>query len=231
MVLCDRDIKKRLKTPEELGLPRNYLEMVARHEMPAALRDALESGTIVMDPIPPDSWFDADSVDIAFGFVVEMPDMPLEVVMIEGKEVVRRFTNDFRWDGSPKLLQNVRKVSKIGDGSRIRFRMETTDTLELQPGMQALPHAQQAICVPFDLQMTLGGRSRIARNFVTAHVSSPMIHPGWCGHVVMEVTNHGQFNINLYPGLPFGAVGFNQMSGKPDTPYCDKATAGFSGQR
>ncbi|MBI2054567.1 MAG: hypothetical protein HYT39_00495 [Candidatus Sungbacteria bacterium] len=231
MVLCDRDIKKRLKTPDDLALPKDYLALIAKKEMPSQLRDALENGLIVMDPIPPDNWFDGDTVDIAFGCIIEMPDMPLEVVTIEGKEVIRRFTNDFRWDGSPKSLHNVRKVSRAGDGSRVRFNLSNTDTLELQPDMQALVYSLQAVCVPFDLQMTLGGRSRVARNFVDVHASSPIIHPGWCGHVVMEVTNRGKMSQNLYPGLAFGVIGFNQMSGKPDTPYCDKGSASFSGQR
>ena len=229
-VLSDKDIKKRLVPLKETGLPVNFLDLVRLGKMPKELERLLNDGYIVIDPFPDKKRFDADTFDLAFGHTVEMPDMPLECVSINGKTTIRRFTVDFREDSLQKRLDQTRKVS-IEDQSRLRFILEKDDTIELQPGMMVLAHTLEKICVPCDLQMQVWGRSRIARSYVCAHVSSPIFHPGWCGHLTMEVKNDGHFSFNAYPGLIFAAVTFNQLSSKAETPYFKKENARYSGQR
>lgn len=229
MVLSYEDIRKRLITVKEAGLLKNFLEMVQMREIPKELDRVLDEGRIVMDPVPPDEWFDGDTIDISFGNVLEVPETPLEIVKINGETVIRRVTIDFRIDSNNKRLDHLRKIS-IEDQSRIRFILDDNETLELQPGMLVLAHTRELICVPYDLQMQIGGRSRIARCGVSAHISSPVFHPGWCGHPTMEVKNDGQHSVNVYPGLPFAFVMFLKLSSKTGRPYLKKAGAKFSGQ-
>lgn len=230
MILSDRDIKSRLLTVNEAGLLVDFLEQLQQGEVSPELDKALDEGHIVIDPTPPEEAFDAESVDLCFGEVLEAPDMPLEVVRVEGKRVIRRFTIDFRTNGDIRRLDHTRKVV-IEEQSRIKFIMDKEETFELQPGMMVLAHSREVICIPYDLQMMIGGRSKIARCYVTAHVSSPNFHAGWCGHPVMEVKNDGQFSFNAYPGLPFASVTFHQLSSKAERPYLKKPWASFSGQR
>ncbi len=230
MVLSDRDLKKRLKTAAELGLPADLLERVAAREPPKELDEALTAGIIVISDIPPDEWFDADTMDLAFGNVIETPQMPLELVQIDGQPAIRRFTIDFRRGDRSKRLEHVRPVD-IVDDSRLRIVLKDEECFELQPGMIVLAHTRQFVCVPYDLQMQIGGRSKIARSGVSAHVSSPIFHPGWCGHPTMEVKNDGAFAFNVYPGLQFAPVHFIQLSSPAERPYLRKSWAQFSGQR
>lgn len=230
MILSDRDLKKRLRTAKSLNLPEDFLDRVAVGDMPQELDGALADGLIVIDEVPPDEWFDADTMDLAFGNVIEVPQMPLELVRVDGRKVIRRFTIDFRRQGLSKRLDHVRPTTVV-DESRLRFILDDDETLELQPGMMALAHTQQFICVPYDLQMQIGGRSKIARAGVSAHVSSPVFHPGWCGHATMEVKNDGAFAFNVYPGLQFAPVHFIQLTSMVERPYWKKPGAKFSGQR
>lgn len=230
MVLSDRDLKKRLRTLADVGLSKDVLGDLQRGEVPKKLDEALSAGRIIIDPMPADECFDADTIDLCFGHVVEIPDTPLELTEIEGKPVIRRFTVDFRADRAPRRLDQLRKVAII-DQSRVRFILEDEETLELQPGMMALVHTLELICVPYDLQMQIGGRSRIARSYISVHVSSPVLHPGWCGHAVMEAKNDGPFSFNAFPGLRFAQVHFVQMSSQPERPYLKKPGAKYSGQR
>ncbi len=232
MILSDRDLRKRLKTVAELGLPDDLLARVARREPPKELEEALAAtpGTIVINEIPPDEWFDADTMDLAFGNVIEASDMPFELVRVNDRPVIRRFTIDLRYSGESKRLERVRPVD-IVDDSRKRIVLKDEEAFELQPGMLVLAHTKQFVCVPYDLQMQIGGRSKIARSGVSVHVSSPVFHPGWCGHPTLEVKNDGLFAFNLYPGLQFAPVHFIQLSSPAERPYLKKPGAQFSGQR
>lgn len=230
MVLSDGDIKKRIIPLDQTGLPENFLDLLKVGEVPKELNKLLNEGHIIINPPPKEEYFDGDTFDLRFGHIVEMPEIPLEICSINGKTTIRRFTTDFRDDSSRKRLDNLRKVS-IEDQSRLRFVLDNNETLELQPGMMVLAHTLEMICVPYDLQMQIWGRSRIARCYVCAHISSPIFHPGWCGHLTMEVKNDGHFSFNVFPGLVFAAVTFNQLSSKAERPYLKKPDAKYSGQR
>lgn len=231
MILSDRDLKKRLKTVAELGLPDNLLPLISRREIPKELEEALGAspGVIVISRMPADECFDADTMDLAFGNVIEVPLGAYELVRINDRPVIRRFTIDFRREGQSRRLEHLRPVDTVDD-SRTRILMKDEETFELQPGMLVLAHTMEFVCVPYDLQMQIGGRSKIARSGVSAHVSSPIFHPGWCGHPTMEVKNDGAFAFNVYPGLQFAPVHFIQLSSPAERPYLKKAWARFSGQ-
>lgn len=229
-VLSDRDIKKRLISLANTGLPANFLDLVKQGKIPKELDELLDDGRIIIDPFPDEESFDADTLDVKFGHVVEIPDMPLEKTIINGKVVIRRYTIDFPDDGLRKRLEHTRKVS-IEDHARLRFILESDEILEFPPNTMALVHTLEMICVPYDLQMLINGRSSFARCGICVHISSPIFHPGWCGHMTMEVKNDGKFNFNAYPGLAFGAVCFHQLSSKAEVPYLKKHNAKFSGQQ
>ena len=84
-VLSDRDIKKRLIPLEKTGLPANFLELVSSGEIPKELDKLLDEGYIIISPFPDEKCFDADTFDIKFGHVVEVPDMPLEKTAINNR--------------------------------------------------------------------------------------------------------------------------------------------------
>lgn len=228
MILSDRDIKKRLRTPKQVGLKPDFLERLKRRDIPKELDLALDRGYILMDPIPLPKAFDADTVDLRFGNIIEVADVILEVVTINGRVEIRRATKDYRYQTC--RLESNRKVL-IEDETRIKFILDDDETLEIQPDMLILAHTLELVCVPKDLQMEMGGRSRLARDGLTSHVSSPVFHAGWCGHAVMEIKNASRLSFNVYPGLEFSSICFRKLSSKPSVPYYMKQGAKFSGQR
>lgn len=229
MILSDRDLKKRLITLEGIGLKPDFLEEVAQGKIPRKLDLALKKGRIIIDPPLSPSAIDADTIDLRFGTVIEIADIILEVVNIDERKVIRRLTRDYR-NHKANLLEHTRKVS-IEDEHRIKFSIDKDETVELQPGMLVLAHTLEIICVPYDIQMELNGRSRLARDGMTSHVSSPIFHAGWVGHAVMEVINISQKNFNVYPGLEFASASFRQLSSPAQIPYLKKHGARYSGQR
>lgn len=229
MVLSDKDLQKRLVTLKDVRLKPDFLERVSRGEIPSELELALNEGKIVINPMPPPEAFDADTIDLRFGTEIEIADTILEVVEIDGRRVIRRLTRDYRNDKINRLELTRKVVTE--DDHRIKFRIDEEETVELQPGMLALAHTLEVICVPYDLQMELNGKSRLARDGITSHVSSPIFHAGWVGHAVMEVTNISQKNFNVFPGLSFASISFRQLSTQAKTPYLKKRGARYSGQR
>ncbi len=229
MILSDRDFKKRLVTVKEIGLKADFLERLARQDIPRKLDKALDSGKIIIEPMPPPEAFDADTVDLQFGNIIEVVDTMLEVVSINGRRVIRRLTKDYR-NKSVNRLEHTRKVM-TEDESRMKFFIGDDETIEIQPDMLILVHTHNLVCIPYDLQMEMGGRSRVARDGLTSHVSSPVFHAGWCGYPVMEIKNNSRLSFNAYPGFPFSSICFRQLSSKAEVPYLKKHGAQFSGQR
>jgi len=229
MILSDRDLRKRITTLEQVGLKPEFLEEVAQGKIPRKLDLVLKKGKIIIDPPPPADAFDADTIDLRFGTEIEIADTILEVVKINERRVIRRLTRDYR-NGNINLLERTRKVS-IEDEHRIKFTIDQDETVELQPGMLALAHTLEIICVPYDIQMELNGKSRLARDGMTSHVSSPIFHAGWVGHAVLEVINISQKNFNVYPGMSFASASFRQLSSPAQVPYIKKKGARYSGQR
>lgn len=234
MKLSDTELRKRLLPLKRIGdVPQDYLELVQRGKIPRDLEKALTDGNIILDPFPDDLdvVLGSSSIDLRFGRTVEMMRIPLEVATINGERVIRRLTVDFRNPSEARLLENKKAVAIREGGSWIRFQLEENETLELPPQLLTLAYTLEVICIPHDLEGALQGRSSLARKGVATHITSERFDAGFIGFLTMEVLNQGLANVNIYPGMPFAAMTFHQLSSPATVPYYKKRHAQFSGQR
>lgn len=75
------------------------------------------------------------------------------------------------------------------------------ETYELRPGEFALALTHESIKVSKHLIGLVEGRSTYARMGLSRHQTAPWIQPGWSGPIVLEIANHGSFNIKLTPSI------------------------------
>lgn len=60
------------------------------------------------------------------------------------------------------------------------------------------------------------GRSSLARLGVSVHMTAPTIHCGFSGHIFLEVSNSGPFNLKIRPRkTPICQLIFEQVSSEP----------------
>lgn len=100
----------------------------------------------------------------------------------------------------------------------------------LHPGQLALGATLEHVTIADDLVGWLDGRSSLARLGLQVHVTAHRIDPGWSGNVVLEFYNAGPIPLALVPGMKIGALNFEQLVGKVETPYRSKPSAKYANQ-
>lgn len=100
----------------------------------------------------------------------------------------------------------------------------------LHPGELALGITYESVTLPDDIVGWLDGRSSLARLGLMVHVTAHRIDPGWNGNIVLEFFNSGKLPLALRPGMPIGAISFDQMSGPADRPYRKRTDAKYRDQ-
>lgn len=100
----------------------------------------------------------------------------------------------------------------------------------LHPGSFVLGITLERVELPDDIVGRLEGRSSLGRLGIIVHATASVIDPGWRGRIVLELANHGQMPVALYPGMRVCSVTFEPLSTPVDTPYWKKAEAKYRNQ-
>jgi dCTP deaminase len=146
----------------------------------------IEAGRISVDPYDPDMVGPA-SVDLhlsnAFRLFVRMPTVV---------EVTR--TIDFK---------QFTKGIWIPDGQSLR----------MQPGDTLLGITREKVTLPEDVCGWLEGRSRFARIGLLIHISASFMQPGISNHQVLEMSNFGHLDLEIFPSTPVCQFVFQRTLG------------------
>lgn len=70
----------------------------------------------------------------------------------------------------------------------------------LPPREFRLAFTLEEVSVPNDLAANVQGKSSLARAGLAVHITAPHIHPGFAGHITLELYNHGPWDLELIPG-------------------------------
>jgi hypothetical protein len=89
----------------------------------------------------------------------------------------------------------------------------------------------ETIEIPKTLVGWLDGRSTLARFGLLVHVTAHRVDPGWNGKVVLEFYNAGAWPLRLQPGMKIGAMSFEEINGRIDVGYGDRADASYQNQQ
>jgi dCTP deaminase len=71
---------------------------------------------------------------------------------------------------------------------------------KIKPRQFFLGFTLEEIAVPGTLAAAVNGKSSLARAGLGVHITAPTIHPGFSGHIVLELVNHGPWELELQPG-------------------------------
>ena len=156
-----------------------------------SIREALESGRIVIDPLGDDS-VQPSSVDLR----------------------VDRFFRVFR-------NHTLGHIDVKHDLSELTTLVEAADDdpFILHPGEFVLGCTLERVALPDDLVARLEGKSSLGRLGLLIHSTAGFVDAGFEGQLTLELSNVANLPITLYPGMRIGQISFHQMSTPAERPY------------
>lgn len=101
----------------------------------------------------------------------------------------------------------------------------------LHPQSFVLAITLEHVELPDNVVARLEGRSSLGRLGIIVHATASVIDPGWRGRIVLELANHGQMPVALYPGMRVCSVTFEPLSSPVEMPYWKKAEAKYKNQK
>lgn len=146
------------------------------------IREALEQGALVIDPVPDEGMYSTSTVDLRLGnrfITFDNPSEDAGVFVTVGRS-------------EPEEI-----AARYGQGREI----PTTDYLELQPGQFTLATTLERIELPLHLAARVEGKSSLARFGLSIHQTAPTIHADFRGNIRLEISNAGPFLCRLTPGI------------------------------
>jgi len=148
------------------------------------IKKAIEERKIIIDPLPEETQYQSSSLDLRING--EFKEYDPEILKQQAIEV----TLDFSQLHFPKLKKFFRDLKAENDGSII-----------IKPDTFILAQTYERLTLPLESQLAarIEGRSSGARLGLVVHLSAPTIHAGFTGKITLELINHGDFLIRLFP--------------------------------
>jgi dCTP deaminase len=175
------------------------------------MQNALHSGRLTIEPQPTPgpgeegTPYDTISVDLRLSSEISVPRQGLNL------------TFDLREKGLAKTLEAVYERREIPESGWI-----------LQAGQFILGTTIERVGLPLGegcLAARIEGRSSLARTGLLVHFTAPTIHPGFEGHVTLEIINLGAIPLTLRPGMRLCQLIVETVEGSPV-----RADSQFQGQ-
>lgn len=158
------------------------------------LKEYLEEGKIVIDPLKDEQQIQPSSVDMRLGDEFKV------------FKVIRKPYID------PKDEEDIAEYmesSTVPEG----------EAFIIHPNEFALATTQEYVKVPDDLVARVEGRSSMGRLGVTMHVTAGYVDPGFEGRITLEISNIGAMPVALYPGQRVCQLVFETMTTPAELPY------------
>ena len=145
------------------------------------ISDALQSGLLVIDPLPSEEMFDTSAVDLRLG---------------------RRFSVFEKSLAGAGVFVNIGQAQPEAVAARYGVMKEVPDGgyLALEPGAFALGSTLERVAMPLNLAARVEGKSSVARFGLSIHQSAPTVHADFRGNIRLEISNVGPFVCRLIPG-------------------------------
>ncbi|MEE0719742.1 MAG: dCTP deaminase [Methanobrevibacter smithii] len=158
------------------------------------IKEYLEEGKIVIDPLKDEQQIQPSSVDMRLGDEFKV------------FKVIRKPYID------PKDEEDIAEYmesSTVPEGK----------AFIIHPNEFALATTQEYVKVPDDLVARVEGRSSMGRLGVTMHVTAGYVDPGFEGRITLEISNIGAMPVALYPGQRVCQLVFETMTTPAELPY------------
>jgi len=93
------------------------------------------------------------------------------------------------------------------------FWIPEEKSLKMQPGETLLGITKEKVTLPPDVCGWLEGRSRFARIGLLIHISASFMQPGIANHQVLEMSNFGHHELEIFPNTPVCQFVFQRTQG------------------
>ena len=183
-----------------------------------SIKRALHEGRLVIDPNPTTdgrSPFDRSSVDLRLGPYLRIPKEGLAISVDPAS-------------GNPSTtLKTLYEETEIRpDGVFVLEKLRLVLGITLERIKLPLPHEiDPAVLEKGWLAGRVEGKSSLARFGLLVHFTAPTIHPGFDGHITLEIMNLGPSPIILRQGMPMCQLILELVDGVPVGP-----SSQFAGQ-
>src|SRR5580700_9144276 len=168
-----------------------------------SIREAIESGRIVIDPLGVDC-IQPSSVDLHVD------------------QYFRLFRN--HTSRVIDVRENQEDLTELVDTGE--------EPLILHPGEFVLGSTKERVTLPDDLVARLEGKSSLGRLGLLIHSTAGFVDAGWDGHLTLELSNVANLPITVYPGMKIGQISFIKMTTSADQPYgSEELGSKYQGQR
>ena len=158
------------------------------------IKEYLEEGKIVIDPLKDEQQIQPSSVDMRLGDEFKV------------FKVLRKPYIDPKDDVD---IAEYMESSTVPEG----------EAFIIHPNEFALATTQEYVKVPDDLVARVEGRSSMGRLGVTMHVTAGYVDPGFEGRITLEISNIGAMPVALYPGQRVCQLVFETMTTPAELPY------------
>ncbi len=142
------------------------------------IKRELAAGNLVITPAPGPEAISTSSIDIHLSDTLFVPKTDMSVaVQLDSPDV--------------HLLQDqLYERVKIPAGG-----------YNVEPRSFVLSYTAERVELPPDLAAWLEGRSTLARFGLAIHMTAPIVHPTFGGHLMLEISVFGNWPCTLKPGL------------------------------
>lgn len=149
----------------------------------------------------------------------------------EHYRLIDPFYEQFLQSGSYDLHLGGKLLLPIHTGTPIDLRKSRTvqyHTLNLEkdgdyvlnPGERALGQTIEYLCIPYNLQARMDGKSSLGRDGLETHRTAGVFDGGFQGNAVLELHIEDQCEPwVLYYGMPIAQISFYQLDAVTDKPY------------
>ena len=158
------------------------------------IKEYLEEGKIVIDPLKDEQQIQPSSVDMRLGDEFKV------------FKVIRKPYID------PKDEEDIAEYMESST-------VPEDEAFIIHPNEFALATTQEYGKVPDDLVARVEGRSSMGRLGVTMHVTAGYVDPGFEGRITLEISNIGAMPVALYPGQRVCQLVFETMTTPAELPY------------
>lgn len=76
----------------------------------------------------------------------------------------------------------------------------------------------------------LEGKSSLGRLFLSIHITAGFFDPGFNGYPTLELVNHNDVPIVIYPGIPIAQMSFFRLEGRPMNLYGKSSGSKYQNQ-
>jgi dCTP deaminase len=176
------------------------------------LHRALDSGRLVISPEPRPRVYDPEDPSMYCPYETHAVDLTLD------SDITVLLPGTYAFD----LAQPLSPSPFLARNSR-RLHLETGISYVLERHTFILGQTREMVELPINhpenietcLAARLEGKSSRARVGLLIHFTAPTVHPGWRGHLALEMINLGPSSILLRPGMPIAQLIVEEVKGLP----------------